>query len=321
MAGSEQDRYRRSAPESPAPASPERRSSWSRGARLLTAAALVVLALGVGAITVTLSHPDRLGVAFSGGGRDVGPTVPVAAQPGGADAAESAAESAAEPAVKPAAESAAESVAESAAGSAADQAVTAPLAGRRRATFELVDGLTTLDLRVADLGEDLYRISAPADGGVVPEPEVLGERVQLHLRGSGRRGPAAVEVRLNSRVTWRLRQVGAVTEQVLDLTAARLAGIEFVGASTRTELRLPRVTGTLAVRMTGGVNELLVGVTGATPVRIRVGAGAGSVAAYDERRVGVAAGDIISSPDWDRSADRVDVDLVAGANTVTVGAG
>jgi hypothetical protein len=69
------------------------------------------------------------------------------------------------------------------------------------------------------------------------------------------------------------------------------------------------------------VNELLVGVTGATPVRIRVGAGAGSVAAYDERRVGVAAGDIISSPDWDRSADRVDVDLVAGANTVTVGAG
>lgn len=32
----------------------------------------------------------------------------------------------------------------------------------------------------------------------------------------------------------------------------------------------------------------------------------------------MAAGELISSPSWDRAADRLYVDLVAAANTVTV---
>ncbi|MGC4896662.1 hypothetical protein [Micromonospora sp. DT31] len=50
----------------------------------------------------------------------------------------------------------------------------------------------------------------------------------------------------------------------------------------------------------------------------RVAAGAGSLSVYDVSRGGVAAGDVVSSPGWDRAADRLYPDLVGGANAVSV---
>ncbi|WP_405095804.1 hypothetical protein [Micromonospora sp. NBC_01412] len=72
--------------------------------------------------------------------------------------------------------------------------------------------------------------------------------------------------------------------------------------------------------MSAGANQLLVRVPGSVPARVRLGAGAGagSVTVYDGHRSGVAAGTLVGSPQWDRSVDRVYVDLVAGANAVTV---
>ncbi|SCG65235.1 hypothetical protein [Micromonospora humi] len=260
---------------------------WSATARLLVAAAVLVVALGGVAVAVTLSNPARLGVVFSGG-----PSSPAtgAGGSGGVGGAEV----------------------------AATETLTAPRGDRRRADFELTDGLTSFTLRAADLGDDLYRIGAPDDAGVTPRPQVTGDRVRLRIRENGRPGPSAVEVVLNSRLTWRVRLVGGVREQQLDLGAARLAGLEMVGGASRTELRLPPLDGTLAVRMTGGVNQLSVTVPGGPPVRVRVASGAGSLAVYDERRAGIAAGDVVGSPGWDRAADRLYLDLVAGANAVSV---
>ncbi|WCN84238.1 hypothetical protein [Micromonospora sp. LH3U1] len=117
---------------------------WSVGARLLVAAAAVVLVLGAAAAAAIVAAPRRLGMTYSdatdgarpdGAGRPGGIVEPDAAGrgPGGA-------------------------------GAAAEQTMTAPLAGRQTGTFVLADGLSSFDLRVADLGDDLYRISSPADG-------------------------------------------------------------------------------------------------------------------------------------------------------------
>ncbi|WP_433287588.1 hypothetical protein [Micromonospora sp. CA-244673] len=299
-------------------------SGWSGAARLLAAAAVLVVALGVAAVVVTLSHPARLGVAFSGeappltggdrptpaegdqppaeghgstptGGRQVTPdghrpTLGDGHQPGGVTAA-------------------------------AEETLTAPRGDRRQADFELVDPLASFALRAADLGDDLYRVGAPEGAGVTPRPELAGDRVRLRVQDNGRSGPAAVEVVLNSRVTWRLRLASGVSEQRLDLGGARLAGVELVGGASRTGLRLPPLRGALTVRVSGGMSELTVIVPGGSPARVRVAAGAGSVAVYDDRRTGVAAGQVISSPGWDGARDRLDLDLVAGANAVSVSAG
>ncbi|GHJ16304.1 MULTISPECIES: hypothetical protein [unclassified Micromonospora] len=261
---------------------------WSGAARWLSAAAVLVVVLGAVAVAVTLSNPARLGVVFSGG-----PPPSPAADPGGSGGVGGAEE-------------------------AATETLTAPRGDRRRADFELVDGLTSFTLRAADLGDDLYRIGAPDDAGVTPRPRVDGDRVRLRIVENGRAGPAAVEVVLNARLTWRVRLVGGVREQRLDLGAARLVGIELIGGASRTRLRLPPLDGTLTVRMTGGVSDLTVTVPGGPPARVRVASGAGSLAVYDERRAGIAAGDVVSSPGWDRAADRLYLDLVAGANAVSV---
>ncbi|MER5607472.1 hypothetical protein AB0F93_17720 [Micromonospora tulbaghiae] len=260
------------------------RPRWSGGARLLAAAAVLVVVLGVVAVAVTLSNPARLGVVFSGGA----PASPVTGN-GGSGAA-----------------------------GAAEVTVAAPRGDRQRAQFELVDGLTRFTLRAADLGDDLYRIGAPDGSGVTPRPQLVGDRVRLRVEENDRPGPSAVEVVLNSRVTWRLRLIGGVTEQRLDLGEARLAGVDLVGGASRTRLLLPRIDGSLTVRMTGGVSELTVTVPGGPPARVRVASGAGSLTLYDERRGGIAAGDLVSSPGWDRAADRLYLDLVGGANAVSV---
>ncbi|SCL57237.1 hypothetical protein GA0070617_3470 [Micromonospora yangpuensis] len=268
----------------PADGSPPPRRRWSRGTRWLTAAVVVVLALGAAAVAATLAAPNPLGVAFSGDGDGRPPTGETAVP--------------AEP--------------------APDGALTAALDGRRAATFELLDGLTTLALRADDLGDDLYRIGAPA-GGVRPEPQLRGDKVRLYVEQTGRPGPGVVDVVLNSRVTWQLKIVGGVDEQVLDLSRGRLAGVELIGGATRVDLRLPQVTGTLSVRMSGGLNELLIRSAGDPPARVRAASGAGTIRVYDQRQAGIAAGQVVDSPQWDNATDRIWVDLVAGANLVTVG--
>ncbi|RIV41318.1 hypothetical protein [Micromonospora radicis] len=266
--------------------------TWSAGARLLAAAAVLVLGLGGVAVVVILSDPHRLGLVFSG----AGPQSEETAEPAGTSGLGGAARAAAE---------------------RAEEAMTAPLDGRERASFELVDGVTRFELRVTDLGEELYRITSPAESDARPRPELTGDRLRLRMQRIGD-APGAVEVLLNAQVSWELRITGGVTERRLDLTAGRLSALEFAGGATRTELRLPRTRGALVVRVTGGVNLLAVTVADGAPVRVRARSGAGGVNVYEERRDGVPPGTVLGSPNWDRSVDRIFLDLVAGANLVTV---
>ncbi|WP_341716045.1 hypothetical protein QQG74_18655 [Micromonospora sp. FIMYZ51] len=272
------------------------RPTWSAGARLLAAAAVLVLALGAGAVVVILSDPHRLGRVFTGQVEPPQPGGTATAAPGGTSGLGGAARAAAE---------------------SLTEVESAPLNGRRYAEFELVDGVTRLRLGVADLGEELYRIGSPAGSGARPRPELAGDRLQLRMTQI-EEVPGEVEVWLNIRVEWALRITGGSTERRLDLGAARLSALEFGGGATRTDLRLPPVGRGLVIRVTGGVNLFDVRVVGGVPVRVRANAGAGAVEVYDERRDGVPPGTVLGSRDWDRVTGRIFLDLVAGANIVTV---
>lgn len=322
------DREPESPPEPAGDATPGR---WSTGVRLLVAAAAVVLVLGAAAVAVIVADPDRLGMTYSGApdgtradGTRADGTRPDGTRPDGTrpdgtwpgDAGRPGGEDPDSPDGRP--------------GAAGGELLTAPLAGRQKGTFVLADGLSSFELGVADLGDDLYRISSPAGSGVLGRPTVVGETVRLEVVKSGASATRSLRVALNERVTWRLQLVGGVSSQVLDLTRARLLGVELAGGSSRTEILLPPITATstgnasdpsiMTVRLIGGTSQLDIRAAGETPVRVRVGAGAGSVVVRDNRWDGVAAGAVLSTPGWDRSAARLFLDLVAGANTVTVSA-
>ncbi|GFJ92543.1 hypothetical protein [Phytohabitans rumicis] len=117
--------------------------------------------------------------------------------------------------------------------------VSAPIGKRTEAQFDLVTGTTTVNLRSADLGGDLYRISTAEGSDVLPRPVHEGDQVNLHLVQSGESGPGAVDIQLSSRVTWKLRLTGGAATHVVDMGGGRLTGLDLIGGAARAELTLP----------------------------------------------------------------------------------
>jgi hypothetical protein len=196
-----------------------------------------------------------------------------------------------------------------------------PLTGARNgletAAFDIVDSATLVEVGVADLGDDLYRVSTAANSGLTPSAEQSGGAVRLRLRSDGHGGSAAVTVQLSSAVRWTLRLDGGTARSRLDLTGADLAALDLNGGASRVDLTLPDPDGLLPVRMTGGVDQLRVTLAGTTPVRVRVQSGAGQVTLDGTTHKGIAPGRSFTTGDWSGTAG-IDLLAVAGLSTLTV---
>ncbi|RSM67695.1 hypothetical protein DMB66_15260 [Actinoplanes sp. ATCC 53533] len=192
--------------------------------------------------------------------------------------------------------------------------VTAALDGRTAAGFDLVDGAKRVIVRAADLGDTLYRITTPESGAAVPRVDEQDGRVRLSLGG----GAQAVDITLNAAVLWDLRFSGGAELSTIDLSAGRVGGVDLTGGASRIALTLPPPDGTLSVRMSGGVSLFDVRAAGQTPVRVRVGSGAGQVTLNGQNHAGVSAGQTFTPADWGTTVDRIDVDAAAGMTAMTV---
>jgi hypothetical protein len=127
-----------------------------------------------------------------------------------------------------------------------------------------------------------------------------------------------VEVRLDSDVRWRIRFTAGAVEDLVDLGGGKVAGVELAGGVTRAELTLPKPSGTVPVRLTGGAGQLILHVPRDVPTRVGVASGAGTVVVDGTTRGGVGAGTVITPPGWDQAGDRYDVQAVAGVSVLTV---
>lgn len=199
--------------------------------------------------------------------------------------------------------------------------ISAPAGDRDKARFELVSSTVTMDLKAADLGNDLYRITTPASGSVLPRAQTATAGVKLFLDTTGKRGDAAVTVLLNADVRWSLRISGGVRTGVYNLGAAKVDDVNFAGGATRIDLTLPRPEGTLPIRLSGGVNRFEVYTDQGVPVRVRTRRGAGQVKLDGRTDDGVARGALFLSPSWEASKNRIDLDAVAGIGTLRVDRG
>ncbi|WP_144022937.1 hypothetical protein [Asanoa hainanensis] len=186
--------------------------------------------------------------------------------------------------------------------------------GLDAATFALDSGVTSVTVRVADLGDDLYRVRTPDDARIAPWIERDGADLRLLTEGTGQPGPAAVEVTLHRAVRWHLRLGGGAEDERIDLRGGDVSGVEFVAGVGRIELTLPAPRGTVPVRMTGGAGDFQVRLVDSAPVRVRVGGGAGSVVVDGAARTGIPGNTVIEGADWSTATDRYDVDLAAGVS-------
>jgi len=192
------------------------------------------------------------------------------------------------------------------AGKTEGRTATAPLDGRTTASFEMVAASNQVTVKTQDLGENLYKITTADDSGMVPSPAVSADRVQLHLTPKGEGTSGDVTIILSTKVRWALRFSGGSDEQVIDMTGGKVSGVSLVGGARRVELTLPKPSGTVPVQVTGALEELSVSSPADAPVRVKVEAGAKTVAAGTRTLRDVVPGSTLTPKDW-QVKDRYDV--------------
>ncbi|GGN37531.1 hypothetical protein GCM10010109_63570 [Actinoplanes campanulatus] len=195
--------------------------------------------------------------------------------------------------------------------------VTGPLESRTIATFEMLAATDRVRLTIADLGTDMYRISAPDNAGIRPNAEFRDDRLRVDVARDETGTGGEVEVVLSAKVRWTIRFSGYSAERIVDLSEGRIRGIEIVGGTRRAELTLADASGTVPMKITGGIEELILRAPSGSPVRVKVGGGAGTVTAGSKTLRNVAPGSTLTPKDW-TSGNRYDVDAVAPVTLLTV---
>jgi len=196
--------------------------------------------------------------------------------------------------------------------------------GRAGAALKVADGTPVLDISVGRLGGTLLRVSTP-DGAPV-RPVLSGSAlITLSLAGaqgsrqaSGQGSGYAVQVVLNSAVTWSLDLAGGTELSRVNLRGGKVGGIAVMAGSDVLDVSLPRPAGTLPLLLAGGVSQFLLSLPGGVPAQVTVGGGASFVSIDGQDLTGVAGGTVLTPPGWATATSRFDIDATSGFSRLTV---
>jgi hypothetical protein len=194
---------------------------------------------------------------------------------------------------------------------------TAALGLRHTAELDVVNGATSVSVTTAKLGSELLRVSTPPTSGLRPDL-VIGNTVQLYLDGAGGSGPAAVQVVLNSGVTWHLLFAGGANQTSADLSGGRFGGADFAAGSNLIAMTLPRPSGTITVQLAGGASQVSMGLPPGVPAQLRLDGGASSAILLGHTYTGIAGGTVLTSPNWQSAHARYLIDAPAGVSAINV---
>ncbi|MFL6119501.1 hypothetical protein [Actinophytocola sp.] len=200
----------------------------------------------------------------------------------------------------------------------ASRVVTGELAGRHEAELDVVSGADTVTVRAADLGDDLFRASAPVGARVVPVADVDRSAVRVSLTDSAGPGGADLVVELNTKVRWRIRLDGGAKQATVAMGGSRLAGLDFGAGNSRIEASLPEPTGTVPVRMAGGASVFDLRLPRDVATQVRIAGGAGSATIDGVQHTGIPGGTVYTPDGWDSATDRYLIDNTAGVSSLTV---
>ena len=201
----------------------------------------------------------------------------------------------------------------------AKRTVTAPLDNRSTASFEMLAAASTVHVSIGELGDDLYRISTPDDAGIRPSPVIHNDNVQLQVTRDGDGTGGEIEVVLAAKVNWQLRFSGYADEQVIDVSGGQVSGIEMIAGMHRAELDLGKPSGTVPVKITGAVDQLVLRSPDGCPMRVSVGGAAKTVVAGSRTLHKVAAGSTLTPKDWAaQKQNRYDVTTASAITSLSV---
>ncbi|MFI1989832.1 hypothetical protein [Actinoplanes sp. NPDC020271] len=203
---------------------------------------------------------------------------------------------------------------------AGSRLVTAPINGRTKAAFEMLAASDRIRVSIADIGDDLFRISTPDGSPLRPSPQLTDDAVRLQVNRDGAGADGEVEVVLAARVRWTLRFSGYAAECDVDLGEGQVDGIELVGGTRRAVMALSKASRTVPVKILGGVDDLTLRAPAGNPIRVKVGGGATTVTAGARTLRDVAPGSTLTPKNWNTSG-RYDVETASKISLLSVEAG
>src|SRR5229473_1574186 len=201
-----------------------------------------------------------------------------------------------------------------------------PAGSLAKAELVLEFGATNVDVRTESLGDDLFQAHFEySPGEPAPTATLDRETGTLTLKQNPHMNPFAfsgsrhdrVVVRLNDRVTWKVRISGGASQMGLNLSTGRVSGVEISGGASQMDLTLPAPHGTVRVGISGGASQMHIRTASGTAARITVTGGVGTLQVNDSRQTGV--GQLtLATPGYDSTADRYDIHITGGASDVTL---
>jgi hypothetical protein len=195
----------------------------------------------------------------------------------------------------------------------------APLGSITGGRLEFVRGTANLTLRTDHATANLYH--ARFEG---PEPRVRAEAGAVTIDYPRTFHPfdwrtRAAEVTLNGSIPWEIGVRGGASRLDADLRGLRLGSFEVSGGASRVELKLPKPSGTVPIRIAGGASNVAIRRPKGVAARVRVGGGATKLS-LDEQRFGAIGGEVrLESTDYATAVPRYEIEVQGGANNLSVG--
>jgi hypothetical protein len=196
-------------------------------------------------------------------------------------------------------------------------AFSAPRGGRTAASLDVTSGFSSVDVRVANIGDELFRVNNIPAAGVYPVATVSGDTVVITSAGSGS-GAMPAQVLLSPAVTWTITLAGGASLATVDLTGGHASSVQITAGVSSMQLTLPPAAGTVAVTMSGGASEFRVHLGGPDAVRATLAGGASLATIDGVTHTGIAGGSVFASPDWADATDRYDIDCAAGVSSLVI---
>jgi hypothetical protein len=201
-----------------------------------------------------------------------------------------------------------------------DRQFSAPRGSLRKGRREFTRGAARLTIRSAGIPE-LFRAVFDRP---VPSVSVHGGLVTVRYR---RRSPSGWlrpwarrggQVTLNQDMTWAITIRRGVAQLDADLRDLQVESVDVHQGASRVEVRLPRPSGVVPVRVGGGASHVRIRRPAGTPARLRIGRGVADLT-FDEQEFGAVGGRLRLESREAGSADgRYDIEIAGGAAHVEV---
>lgn len=206
-----------------------------------------------------------------------------------------------------------------ASGEASGEASSAPPAAvLETGRFDLVSGITELNVRTGDTGGANFTVTTPKNSGLKVTSVFTDGTLKVSAKPAGKaKGSGRVDVLLSRDVVWRLRMTAGVEKALFDMGGGTVSDIDLIGGAQSIDIRLGNLDGTLPILMAGGVKTWRIATAGELPVQVDFTSGAGELNLYGQDKGGIGEGLTVKTGDWDKRPG-LDIDAEAGLGSLQI---